>query len=699
MKLLRARIQNFRLLKDIDLEFGADQAKGLTVIRAANDSGKTTLLTALQWGLFGDQALQDGGRDYRLSPLDISSGTLVTVDVSVELDWETRTPTGKRKYRILRHAKETARGKEWERSTTRVSLYRLTSSGANKLDNPEAHIQPHLPRELREVFFTDGDRALSFIEGSRGHQVQRVKEAIRSLLGFSIVERALQHTRDVTMKLNRKVRKDARGRQDLQAVSDELTALHEQITAREESVAEAITVRDNLEDHAKGADRELSAALRKGNKEELEDQRQTAVRSRKSAERDADQASRDQANLFRSELLGKHMLARPFAIAKDVLDGLREQGKIPNQTIPVLEDRLGQPTCICGESLARDDLQGDRRRAHIRHLIDESRKSDAIQEKVTELYFSAQGLLTPVQGHTWSDEYSAVLERRMRANGRREEFGEEEAAIDAKIASLPDADVRQLRIARDRFREQLMDAQRDVGRLETLWDTERRDVKRLETERDKLLQRDDKSMRIGAELAVAQDLQEVLTNALETMRTRELQRVSDRMNDIFLKMIGADAAQRAIIRRATITPEFRILVFGLHDNRLDPSLDLNGASRRALTIAFILALTQVSEVEAPNVIDTPLGMMSGYVKRAVLQLAAEQSSQLILFLTHSEIVNCEDILDQCAGRIYTLTNPAHFPRILINDPQVTEAGVLLCHCTHRQTCRLCERRETATLAE
>ena len=36
---------------------------------------------------------------------------------------------------------------------------------------------------------------------------------------------------------------------------------------------------------------------------------------------------------------------------------------------------------------------------------------------------------------------------------------------------------------------------------------------------------------------------------------------------------------------------------------LNPDRDLNGASRRALTIAFILALTDVSEVEAPNTID------------------------------------------------------------------------------------------------
>ena len=73
------------------------------------------------------------------------------------------------------------------------------------------------------------------------------------------------------------------------------------------------------------------------------------MRNRQSAERDATQAARDHANLFRSELIGKHLLGGPFAKAKAVLDGLHKQGKIPNQTIPVLEDRLNQPTCICGE--------------------------------------------------------------------------------------------------------------------------------------------------------------------------------------------------------------------------------------------------------------------------------------------------------------------------------------------------------------
>ena len=699
MKLLRARIDNFRLLRDIAFDFAAVNGHNLTVIRAANESGKTTLLTALQWGLFGDVALPEGGRNFRLSPLDVSSGEKAAITVCVEIDCEIPTRTGHRKYRLMRFVTETVQGAQWNRGPTSVELFELTTHGADPKNHAEAHIRPHLPGELREVFFTDGDRALSFIEGTRGDQTKRVEGAIRSLLGLTVVERALSHVRDVSTGLTQKVRKEIGNRRELQAVSDRLAALEERIPALEEQVREAREARLRLQDLEDEADRNYSDALRKGNREELEEQRQAAIRGRRSAEKDAAQSSRDHANLFKSELLGKHLLAGPFKKAAAMLEGLRKQGKIPSQTIPILEEQLNQPSCICGEPLNSENAEGQRRRAHIQRLIDDSRNSDAIQEKVTGLYYGAQDLLRPAKDRTWSHEYSDVFARCQRANELYREFGEAESATEAKIALLPDVDIQQLRASRDHYRNQHKDAQSKEARLSTQLEAIQREFKGVRSEREKLLQHDTKGKQLSAELEVASDLQQVLTQALETMKTKELEKVSDRMNALFLDMIGADQTQKSIITRAAVTSDFRIVVFGTYDHPLDPSQDLNGASRRALTIAFVLALTRISEVEAPNVIDTPLGMMSGYVKQAVLQLAARQSSQLILFLTHSEIAGCEDILDQYAGQMYTLTNPAHYPKILVNDPHIDDARVLLCGCNHRQSCQVCERREVVNLPE
>ena len=47
MRLLDVRVQNFKLLKDVSIEFSTEAAKPLTVIRAENGSGKTSMLYAL----------------------------------------------------------------------------------------------------------------------------------------------------------------------------------------------------------------------------------------------------------------------------------------------------------------------------------------------------------------------------------------------------------------------------------------------------------------------------------------------------------------------------------------------------------------------------------------------------------------------------------------------------------------------------
>src|ERR1035437_780858 len=88
IQLRRAQFKNFRLLRDVEIEFSTDAAKPLTVVRAENDTGKTTLLHALRWCLFGDSALPGGSRAaFRLHPIDWNTaddGPNVLVVVSIE---------------------------------------------------------------------------------------------------------------------------------------------------------------------------------------------------------------------------------------------------------------------------------------------------------------------------------------------------------------------------------------------------------------------------------------------------------------------------------------------------------------------------------------------------------------------------------------------------------------------------------------
>ena len=210
----------------------------------------------------------------------------------------------------------------------------------------------------------------------------------------------------------------------------------------------------------------------------------------------------------------------------------------------------------------------------------------------------------------------------------------------------------------------------------------------------------DKKSSAENKLRLAGESKAIFALLIDRLKREELVKVSSEMNRIFLEMIGSsgEANDLSMITKAELTDDFDILVYGPNSYALNPDQDLNGASRRAITLAFILALTKVSEVEAPNFIDTPLGMMSGFVKQSVLSQVIREGTQPILFLTHDEIKGVESLIDRYAGSVYTLTNPAHYPTMLKNEPLAETAGIVRCECNHLSVCSVCERVDMGDLA-
>ena len=146
MKLIRAEFENFRLLRNLMLDFSTDNVKKLTVIRAENQTGKTTTLNALQWAFYGEDGLPGKGKDYRLSPLDWDASDKMHVPISVQIEFEITNIRRSRigtietteRYRIVRSVRETLNGDGYERSESTVKLYQLTDEGNEPIDPPQS---------------------------------------------------------------------------------------------------------------------------------------------------------------------------------------------------------------------------------------------------------------------------------------------------------------------------------------------------------------------------------------------------------------------------------------------------------------------------------------------------------------------------------------------------------------------------------
>ncbi len=702
MKILRARFQNFRLLRDVEIDFSTDPDRPLTVIRAENESGKTTLLVGLQWGLYGDYALPGRASEFRLHPInweESSEQAIISVEIDLELSRSRSTRQGStiyhtEVYRITRTAQETVNGTDWQRDTSSLSLHHRTEKGWDEVHYPDRVISDEIPEELREVFFTDGDRALTFIEAAdTSSKRDRVKNSIRSLLGLDIIEAALNHVKATSRKVNAEA-KSVGANESVEEVATELENAESEIEGHGKIIEESRFAADSIELEIRDLEKELSNALIKGNRVDLERRRSRNNEGYKRANAAKKTAVESHSELFRSMAFSRDLIGKPLQDSMARLDALRTQKRFPKTSIPVLEDILKAQVCVCGASLGDKDSSDQHRREHIENLIEDSRQADELQEVLTELFYSIRTLseVSASERGNWVEQFDDVANRRDSLDSRIQELGKEARELDIQIKQLDDVDttvlqnsLRELRKMRDL---RLGDKARSEAQR-THWSDQ---AERLRRRRDRLLREQTKGAIVLANLNVAQDVKDVLERAYERITHEELTKVSNLMNTYFLEMIGSDPEQGSVIRRAAISKQFDILVYGTDNRELRPDRDINGAARRALTLAFIMALTKVSEVVAPNIIDTPLGMMSGYIKRAVLTAASRESSQLVLLLTRSEIAGCEDIVDAEAGRVFTLTNTGHYPRMLEFEPDSEISEVVRCECDHRSACQICQRR-------
>ena len=145
MRLEHAHIENFKLLEDVKLDFSTDAAKPLTVVRAENGSGKTSLLYALLWAFYGSAGLPTEYAKFRLGPAYQPAGKPIDIRVMVEFA-HTDEAGLETRYRLVRTVTETPTvGDEVERDRGNIRLLKITTAGEDDLQHAEALVGKLIP--------------------------------------------------------------------------------------------------------------------------------------------------------------------------------------------------------------------------------------------------------------------------------------------------------------------------------------------------------------------------------------------------------------------------------------------------------------------------------------------------------------------------------------------------------------------------
>ncbi|WP_327375807.1 AAA family ATPase [Streptomyces sp. NBC_01216] len=689
-------MHNFKLLQDVRIDLSVDPQRPLTAIRAENGSGKTSLLYAILWGLYGVSGLRTvtGAQKIRLTSTASPVGIPVTVEVSLE--FEVEDDGGPARYRLQRTVNETpAEGDEVERGNETVRLSRLTEAGGEPEALPDRWIAQRLPERLADVFFTNGDDVQRFISGRQhAHERQeKVHLAIESLLGIGMLRQAVNDSDAVYQIYEKRAAKDAGSKVEalanqrdvLKKKTDDLSAKIEKISSRQK----------NMEGTQAQARRELEAIKGIGDLDALNLQIGDLEHDCAALESRKNECLHEMSLLLRSEVTSWSLMSESLAAGLGLLDELADRRIIPSHSIQVLHDCLGSGQCICGEALD----PGSPHRNHVQSLLDEQQERSEVSEYLSDTRYRARALRDmgdqpdrfPERRDELLREYATITQEIERKGSLLNAAKERRGRID-------DEKVRRLQGDLTDLEEKIKEAIYEHGNLSNQLHTMQQDL----TVKQNALEKAQRDAQISADIAtkrdVASDLKTLVTAVRHRLEGEYVDRVSARLEAMFHEIIGTDnSATQGVYTGVTITKSFDIKVMSQGNTSLDPDFEVNGASQRALTLSFVWSLMEVAGVVAPRFIDTPLGMVSGDTKRRMVEAItrppgpSETPFQVVLLLTRSEIAGVEDILDKRAGRFATLSCSHHYPQDLANNWLTDSPVSRTCACTHREMCEVCAR--------
>ena len=701
MRLESAHIKNFKLLENVDLTFSTDSQQPLTVIRAENGSGKTSILYALRWAMYGARGIPTG---MRLTAAAKPPGRPVTVQVRAEFTTTDPYSGDEVRYRLIRSCEETpGEDDRFQRNPDQLRLLRRTSDGEEDIeDGKEGLIRKLLPLNLADVFFTNGDDVQRFI--SSGQQADRerqkaVHSAIRQLLGLDDVEATEKHLSNIAKNLKRELADD--GGEELQAANAALEVIQGRVAADED---ELDIIRERIvrvDEQIRADERELDGIRGIGDLDTI----QARIRE---LEGDLSQLGtqeggirRQMKEVLQSEALSWRMIGPQLQQGLGILDDLADRKVIPGAAIEVLTDRLELGICICGEDLG----EGSAHHQHIEDLIKQQREVAPELQRLSTVWHLARNSSSvqraAIAAGRSFDEIGADL--RQQYTGCRDVQRRKQADLESERERRTQIDAERVRTLTDRIKQNAgkrSGFDRRYGEVEGRLQGLEEEARLLDERVRKAEAETTLNETIRLRSVVAYDLLELAQGTLGSLKSDYVQRVSARMNELFLDIVGSDPdAEAAVFTGVTINDRFDIVIHTQGGKTLDADYELNGASQRALTLSFIWALMEVAGREAPRIIDTPLGMTSGAVKHRMVELltspadAAGLAYQVVLLMTRSEIRDIEDLLDERAGSVSTLSCSKDYPVDLLNEWGDGAPTVRSCACDHRQICSVCTRRK------
>lgn len=654
MELIILKLQNFRQFYDEqEIHFSTDSEQNVTVIHGSNGSGKTTLLNAFTWLFYENITLPRPDKLVSERALaEVSSGETVTVSASLEFEHEGT------QYEVTRI--KDFRKREGISAVEQSSEMRLeyTDEHGNlkTRSNPGNMINQIMPERLKEIFFFDGETIdeLAAI-GGQG----KIQEAIRNIMGLSILERSTRHLEHAVEKYEGIAQEQ--GSEELSNLISEKQELTQKIATKEDTLQSHRDSKSKTEEEVSDIEERLSQL--EGSRE-LQTERDNLKRDIAEVKSDIEAINDDIAR----EISERGFL--PFAMPAveetgKMLQKKREKGEIPSDIkTHFVDDLLELEECICGRPLLEgtdsyEEVKGWRERAGSTE-IEETAMS--IVGRLSELGGDQEKLYSEIERH---------LERRAQKADKQQQIEERLDEISSQLSDEEQESISDLEDRRRTLDGKIAKYEVQIENLESEIEELKEEQNTLEAEIAEAKEEDEKARLARRRAQAAAYLQNQISTLFKQYQDDVRESVNNRVNKIFQDIIAKNYY-------AKIADDYTLQILKDVGDTSEIPVAQSQGERQVASLSFIATLISLareryeSDEDAtyfkggiyPMIMDSPFGSLDPTYQKRVSRMLPKMAHQVVVMVTQSqwseEVAN---EMEHVAGERYYLDyhDPAEDP--------------------------------------
>jgi DNA sulfur modification protein DndD len=627
MKLHRLAVTNFMPYKDTSIvDFPTDDSRNVMIVLGDNMRGKTSLLNALRWGLYGRAV----GRHSRLVPLQ----DIVNKDAALSNDWRVevfiRFEAGGQMYDLRRTATRRAHVTVPMRSEDFIIETLLSRDGmVISGDQVEVEINQFTPEKISRFFLFDGELLQEYeellIEGSE--QGRQIKEAIEQVLGVPALINGRTELGSILKSATRRQSQEMAHIQGLERQAEQTARLNTRLETLERNLEklqqrlnDTREIRSKLDDELEGASPVLAL------KASLDAARgrlktHSEMLEKKREERQALLALAWQ-DLLDTKLEVKRSLLRDRQrlLTDSMKDGMRIQSKI--EDIHKLLATNECPTCEQVIGNERRDALG----TALGNLeIEATKFGDATSE--LQAVAAQLGALSKIRGVNARDRLVEIDRDTRSAEIGAQRAENEIEQLQERIAGHDTADLARKRVLHG-------ETLKEEGRLTELIKSDRKSIDKTKEELA-VARKATESMaparsRLSTlKVSMTADLEKIFSTSIERLRDRLRERVGTLASESFMRM----TTQKAY-RGLEINPNYGLSILDSAGRRV--TLRSAGAEQ-VVALSLIDGLNRTGRAIGPVVMDTPFGRLDPKHRDNILTYLPTVTSQFVLLVHGGEI--------------------------------------------------------------